>query len=107
MTIRIRVISEQPAAGRSSLYLAYAEVMARLLGATVVTEYSGHRDAHSYGFPSLLINDLPVIPADGTMLMPSDLVSELQVWGKSAWELTELAEALETPLNRMLARATR
>jgi hypothetical protein len=107
MTLHIRVISQQPAGGRSSLYLAYAEVLAHHLGAKVITEYSEHRDAHNYGFPSLLINDLPVIPADGTMLMPSDLVNELQVWGKSAWDLTELAEALEAPLNRMLARATR
>jgi cystathionine gamma-synthase len=107
MTIHIRVISQQPPGGRCTLYAGYAEVMARHLGARVVMEYSEHRDAHNFGFPSLLINDLPVVPADRVMLMPGDIVAELQVWGVSAWELTELADALEAPLNRLLARATR
>ncbi len=107
MTIRIRVISHVPPCKRCSLYMGYAQVMERYLKARVTTENSEQLDEHGFGFPSLLINDIPVLPADKQMLMPMDVINELQVWGKTAWELTELAEALETPLNRMLDSAAR
>lgn len=105
--MHIRVILKNPADELSTLYAGYAKVMARHVDARIHMEYSEHPDAHGFGYPSVLINDLPVVPADRSMLMPGDLVNELQVWGKSAWELTELADALEAPLNRMLASAAR
>ena len=102
MLLDIRVISQQPPGGRCSLYAGYAEVLAAHLGADTEVVFSAARDAHGAGFPSLLLNGLPVQPADGVILMPADLCAALAAAGQDEAILAGLAEALEGPLERML-----
>ena len=102
MGLHIRVISQNPPGGRCGLYAAYAEVITAHLGATMEVMFSTERDAHGAGFPSLLLNGSPIQPADGVILMPSDLCTALVVAGQAPTALARLAEALEAPLERML-----
>ncbi|TXH73951.1 hypothetical protein [Thiobacillus sp.] len=105
MALHIRVISQHPPGGRCGLYAGYAEVLATCLNALTEVEFSTQRDAHGSGFPSLLVNGHPVQPADGVILMPSDLCAALAVAGQDETVLAGLARALEAPLERMLGEA--
>ena len=102
MAVHIRVISQQPPGGRCSLYAGYAEVLATHLGARTEVEFSTERDAHGAGFPSLLVNGCPALPADGVILMPTDLCALLALCGLDEKVLAGLAKALDAPLERML-----
>jgi cystathionine gamma-synthase len=102
MDLHVRVVSQHPPGGRCTLYAGYAEVLAARLGARTEVVFSSERDAHGSGFPSLLVNGLPVQPADGVILMPADLCAILAGAGLDEAALAGLAEALETPLERML-----
>ncbi len=102
MSSHIRVISQNPPGGRCGLYAAYAAVLAAHLGAATEVMFSSVRDAHGMGFPSLLLNGHPVQPADGVILMPVDLCAALAAAGQDETALAGLADALETPLERML-----
>ena len=104
MNLEIRVVSQQPPGGRCTLYAGYAEVLAAHLGARIEIEFSTERDAHGSGFPSLLVNGFPAQPADGVILMPADLCAMLAA-GQDETTLPGLAEALETPLERMMEGA--
>jgi len=102
MSLHIRVISQNPPGGRCGLYVAYAEVIATHLGAASEVAFSAERDAHGMGFPSLLLNGHAIQPADGVILMPTDVCAALAAAGHDATALARLAEALEGPLERML-----
>lgn len=102
MALHIRVISQHPPGGRCTLYTGYAEVLAVHLGAHTEVVFSTERDAHGSGFPSLLVNGVPVQPEDGVILMPADLCATLAAAGVDRKSLTGLGEALEAPLERML-----
>jgi cystathionine gamma-synthase len=103
--LHVRVVSQQPPGGRCSLYARYAEVLAAHLDARTEVVISTERDAHGSGFPSLLLNGLPVQPADGVILMPADLCAVLATAGQDEAALAGLAEALEAPLERMMEGA--
>jgi cystathionine gamma-synthase len=105
MALHIRVISQYPPGGRCGLYAGYAEVLSAHLGADTEVVFSGERDAHGSGFPSLLVNGCAVQPADGVILMPADVCAVLAAAGQEAATLAALAEALEAPLERMLGSA--
>lgn len=102
MDLHVRVVSQHPPGGRCTLYAGYAEVLAAGLAARTEVVFSTERDAHGSGFPSLLLNGLPVQPADGVILMPADLCAALAAAGLDEAILAGLAEALEAPLGRML-----
>ena len=103
MNLEIRVISQHPPGGRCTLYAGYAEVLAAHLEARTEVVFSSERDAHGSGFPSLLVNGVSAQPADGVILMPADITAALAAHGMSEEAITALAEALEAPLERMLA----
>ena len=105
MALHIRVVSQHPPGGRCTLYAGYAEVLATHLDARMEVEITTERDAHGSGFPSLLLNECPVQPADGVILMPADLCAALTAAGEDEAALAGLAEALEAPLERMMERA--
>lgn len=105
MTLHVRVISQDPPGGRCRLYAGYARALADCLGARTEILFSGERDAHGAGFPSLLVNGLPVQPADGVILMPSDLCAVLAAAGQNDAALAALANALDAPLAQMLGDA--
>lgn len=102
MSVHVQVISQNPPGGRCGLYAAYAEVLAAHLGAETEIAFSSVRDAHAMGFPSLLLNGQPLQPADGVILTPADLCAALAATGQDETALAGLADALETPLERML-----
>lgn len=102
MALHIRVISQHPPGGRCTLYTGYAEVLAAHLAARMEVVFSTERDAHGTGFPSLLVDGVPVQPEDGAILMPADLCATLAAAGVDRKALTGLGEALEAPLERML-----
>lgn len=105
MDLHVRVVSQHPPGGRCTLYAGYAEVLAAYLDTQAEVVISTERDAHGSGFPSLLVNGLPVQPADGVILMPADIVAALTAHGMSEEAITGLPEALEAPLERMLEAA--
>ncbi len=105
MDLDVRVISQRPAGGRCALYADYAEVLATHLAARTEVVFSTRRDAHGAGFPSLLMNGQAVQPADGVILMPADLCARLTALGVDDAILDRLADALDAPLERMLAGA--
>ncbi|OZA29911.1 MAG: hypothetical protein B7X91_00270 [Hydrogenophilales bacterium 17-64-11] len=102
MDLQVRVVSQHPPGGRCTLYAGYAEVLAARLGVQTEVVFSTERDAHGMGFPSLLVNDLAIQPADGVILMPADLCAILAAAGLDEEILAGLAEAMEAPLERML-----
>lgn len=102
MDLQVRVVSQHPPGGRFALYVGYAEVLAAYLDARTEVVISTERDAHGSGFPSLLVNGLPVQPADGVILMPADLCAMLAKAGQDKKALAGLVEALESPLERMM-----
>jgi len=105
MNLYVRVVSRHPPGGRCTLYADYAEVLAAYLDARTEIVLSTERDAHGSGFPSLLVNGLPVQPGDGVILMPADLCALLAAAGQDEAALAGLAEALEAPLQRMMEGA--
>ncbi|MHB1354202.1 MAG: hypothetical protein ACYC5S_07745 [Thiobacillus sp.] len=105
MDIEVCVISQRPAGGRCALYAGYADVLAMHLTARTEVVFSTRRDAHGAGFPSLLMNGRAVQPADGVILMPADLCARLAALGVAEAVLDRLADALDAPLERMLAGA--
>jgi cystathionine gamma-synthase len=102
MDLHVRVVSQRPPGGRCTLYAAYAAVLNACVDARVEVAISTERDAHGSGFPSMLVNGLPVQPADGVILMPADLCAILATTGLDEKALAGLAEALEAPLERMM-----
>jgi cystathionine gamma-synthase len=105
MVLQVRVVSQHPPGGRCTLYAGYAEVLATCPDVRTEVVFSTERDAHGAGFPSLLVNGLPVQPADGVILAPADLCTALAAAGLDETILAGLAVALEVPLDRMLDEA--
>mgnify|MGYP001155180647 CR=1 FL=1 len=105
MDLQVRVISQHPPGGRCTLYAGYAEVLAARLGVQTELVFGTERDAHGMGFPSLLVNDRAIQPADGVILMPADLCATLAAAGLDETALAGLIEVLEAPLERMMEGA--
>jgi cystathionine gamma-synthase len=102
MTLKAQVLSQQAPGDRCTLYAGYADASARHLEACVDVTFSDRRDAHGDGFPSLWLNDTPVQPCDGVIIMPANIVPTLSACGVAAEILNGLAEALEEPMERKL-----
>jgi len=102
MTLSIRVISKQPPGGRCTLYAGYARVLQTLCEANFAIQYSEEQNAHDNGYPTLLINEQAVQPADGVIIMPEDILAGLQAAGIFVADLHSLRQTLELPLNWML-----
>ncbi len=102
MTLKVKVISQQPAGGRCNLYAAYADALAHHFRISVEIEYSAMRDAHGNGFPSLWLNGVAILPEDGAIIMPSDILATLSAQGVPSEAMMGLGETLETPLERIL-----
>lgn len=105
MALSVQVISQQPPGGRCTLYAGYAEVLAAWLKTGAEVHVSTNREAHGAGYPSLLLEDVAIQPADGVILMPADILVALAAHGVADEVMTGLAEALEAPLERMLEEA--
>jgi cystathionine gamma-synthase len=100
---RITVISQNPPGGRCTLYAGYARQISARLDIEMNVRFSDCRDAHGNGFPSLLVGEVAVQPADGVILAPEDLVAALEAAGIGADP--GLGAALEAELEKMLAGA--
>jgi cystathionine gamma-synthase len=105
MTLKVRVISQQPPGGRCTLYAGYADALAHHFAVSAEVVFSATRDAHGEGFPSLWLNGAAVQPEDGMIVMPADVAAALTKHGISAEAMAGLAEALEVPLERMMEGA--
>lgn len=99
----VTVISQNPPGGRCTLYAGYARQISDRLDIEMNVEFSDCRDAHGKGFPSLLVGEVAVQPADGVILAPEDLVIALEAAGISTD--AGLGAALEAELEKMLASA--
>jgi len=102
VTLDICVISKNPPGGRCTLYAGYAQALQLHLPANLDLRYSDHQDAHGEGFPSFLIDDEALQPADGVILMPDDILAALQQRNIPIPDIAILTVALEAPLNDML-----
>lgn len=100
--LQIKVISRQPPGGRCQLYAQYARVLANPLHLRFTLHYSENPDTHGNGYPSLIIHETAIQPADGVILMPDEILAALLAQGMSIPESKVLLEALYDPLNRLL-----
>jgi len=105
VTVKVRVISQQPPGGRCNLYAGYSDALARQFGTEAEIVYSETCGAHGDGFPSLWLNGVAIQPEDGAIIMPSDILATLATQGIPPDEMPGLGEALEAPLERMLGNA--
>jgi cystathionine gamma-synthase len=105
MTLKVKVISQQPPGGRCNLYAGYAEALAHHFRTSADIEYSAVRGAHGDGFPSLWLNGVAIQPEDGAIIMPSDILATLSAQGVPSDSMTGLGEALEAPLEHILGNA--
>ncbi|MGD9788246.1 MAG: hypothetical protein AB7U30_09880 [Sulfuricellaceae bacterium] len=99
----VTVISQNPPGGRCTLYTGYARQISTLLDIEMKVVLTDCRDAHGKGFPSLLVGEVAVQPADGVILAPEDLVAALEAAGIAVD--AALGAALEAELEKMLAGA--
>lgn len=106
MTLKVRVISQQPPGDRCTLYAGYADALAHHFAVSAEVVFSETRDAHGEGFPSLWLNGAALQPGDGVIVMPADVTAALAAHGVSADALAGLSEALEQPLERMMDGAS-
>jgi len=105
MSLKVRVISQQPPGGRCTLYAGYADALAHHFAVSAEVVFSETRDAHGDGFPSLWLNGAAVQPEDGMIVMPADVTAALVAHGVSAEAMAGLTEALGLPLERMMEGA--
>lgn len=99
-SLDIRVITQQKPGGRCSLYTGYGRALEKLTGARFRVEVSSTRDAHGNGFPSIWINGRPLLPSDGVIVMPDDVL--LALGADNVTIVPQLAEALNAEVNKML-----
>lgn len=105
MKVKVQVISQRPPGGRCNLYTGYAEAIARQFGTEAEIVYSETRSAHGKGFPSLWVNGVALQPEDGLILMPADIKAALAGMGIAGEHVQGLTEALDAPLEHMMAQA--
>lgn len=99
-TLEVKVLSQEPPGGRCSLYAGYGRVLERVLGAAFRLEITPTRDANGHGYPSLWINGRPLMPSDGVIVMPADILATLGADGVAAG--AGLVDALDAEVNTML-----
>ncbi|MDA8094646.1 MAG: hypothetical protein M0T84_12220 [Betaproteobacteria bacterium] len=99
----IEVLSQQPPGGRCMLYANYAKVLSTHPDAQFKVTYTEVRDAHGAGFPSLLINRVPVQPADGVILSPEDVCAALGQAGFPIGNTADILEQLNALLEQLMA----
>jgi cystathionine gamma-synthase len=99
----VKVISQQPPAGRCTLYARYAETISDVLGWSHSVVHDECRDAHGNGFPSLWIRDNAIQPADGVILAPEDICDFLKAAGVPAAQADALLLRLQAILDDFLA----
>lgn len=88
----VTILSKQPAGGRCSLYMRYAETLRDRIGLGVEVSYEDH--ASGARAPAILIHGIPVEPADGAIVSPEDIADSLRArLGDAA--ATVLCEQLE------------
>lgn len=98
----VKVISQQPPAGRCTLYACYAEAISDDLGWSHNVVHDSCRDAHGNGFPSLWICDAALQPADGVILAPEDICDFLKADGVAADQADALLLRLQAILDEFL-----
>ncbi len=98
--LEVRVIAQHSPGGRCKLYTGYGLTLERLVGAQFNTEISELRDANGHGFPSIWLDGRPLMPSDGVIVMPNDILAALNADNVSAVEQLQLA--LEAEVDKML-----
>lgn len=100
--MKIRVMSQQPPGGRCTLYAGYATALGRHFVVGVEVVFTSARAPHGDGYPSLWLDDVPLQPEDGAILMPADILAALAANEIDPARAAGLAEALEEPLTALL-----
>ncbi|MBZ0105980.1 MAG: hypothetical protein K8H84_10170 [Sulfuricella denitrificans] len=91
----IKVHSQRQPGGRCTLYALYAEELSSSLGLPRRIIHTDCRDAHSEGFPSLLVRDVSLQPSDGVILSPQDICAGLTAAGLDWGAVPDLESRLE------------
>ena len=94
----IKVVSQQPPAGRCTLYSRYAGAITEITGWPNRIVHCEHRDVHGEGFPSLWVGDVALQPTDGVILSHDDVCAHLQGVGIEDALVETLQPRLETIL---------
>jgi len=95
----ITILSKQPAGGRCSLYLRYAETLRERLGLELEVHYC--EDSAEVPPPAMLIEDQLIAPADGVILSPEDIAEKLRDRLPED-EVAELCRLLEATQERWM-----
>jgi cystathionine gamma-synthase len=73
----VTVVSKSPAGGRCTLYARYAEALAGHYGLSVDLHCPGETAGEGPPPPALVIRGLLVVPSDGVIVAPEDIVATL------------------------------
>lgn len=103
---QIKVISQQPPAGRCTLYARYADAISDVLGWNHRVVHSECRDPHGEGFPTLLVKENAIQPSDGAILSPEDICTHLAQIGIGDTLIAGLQSRLEIILEDFLEKWT-
>ncbi len=92
----ITIMSKQPAGGRCSLYMRYAETLRQKLGLEVEVRYcDGSAEVPP---PAMLIDGAVIDPSDGVILSPEDIAESFRERlpepeiAELGWQLEETQE---------------
>lgn len=83
----LTVVSKSPPGGRCTLYARYAEALSDHFGLTVDIHCPGNEPREGPPPPALVIRGHEVVPSDGVIVAPEDIVAVLS--------LADLCERLE------------
>lgn len=95
------VISKTPAGGRCTLYMGYAEEIAKSFGFAYRVDYP-QDDTADPAPPALAVNGTVLEPADGVILAADEVIAGLRRLGLPVDAAAGLEERLDAAVERML-----
>jgi cystathionine gamma-synthase len=99
----IKVISRQPPGGRCALYADYVREISLHLRVPVTVVYYVDTPEAGPSPPAVLLDGAELLPSDGVIISPDDLLRGLAEAGVDTTKVPDLLRALEAVQDRMLA----
>lgn len=91
----VTVLSKTPPGGRCSLYIQFAEELARRFNLKAEVDYLEVATESGHCPPAMLLRGEVILPSDGVIISPKDVCHKLEKMGFGKEEVAELHGALE------------
>ncbi len=101
----IKVVSRQPPGGRCTLYADYVREISLHLRLPFTVVYHVEKPEVGPPAPALLIDGKELLPSDGVIISPDDLLRGLAAAGVDTNKAPDLLRILEAVQERMLQGA--